>query len=406
MEKLRSKKLRAILRYAYNNVPFYHRKFDEAHVKPDDIKSALDLWKIPPTTKNEIQRTPPLDLVSNDFDLRRCRKDSTSGSSGMPLTTYMSKEAFDFYSMVWTAMFLENGVRPWDKEAIIGDPRTFPERRSLPEFFGIMPKKYISIFADEQKQLEHLKVYRPDIIDGFPSSLSIIANEHNRRKEGLMPRLIFTHAETLDRHTRRFLIKSFEADLLDYYGSSELSLIAWECSEHMGYHINSDCMVVEFLRNGDSIGAAESGEITCTSLVNYVMPLIRYRQGDIAVPLGEPCRCGKTLPMLKAIEGRADDFLVTLDGRVISPSIFFPYPFKSYGNIKQFKVIQERKDLLKIQLLTDGALGEKILEEAKEDIWKVFGKGMQVEFELLDEFKRASSGKIKKIESRIQIKFE
>jgi len=407
MEELQAKKLRSILKHAYCNVPFYHRKFDEAHIKPDDIKETGDLGKIPPTTKYEIQRAPLHDVIARNFDVKKCRKDITSGSSGIPLTTYMSKQAYDFYSAVWTAVFLENGVKLWDKKAIVGDPRTFPERRSLTEYLGIMPRKHISIFDDTREQLELLKAYRPDIIEGYPSSLSIIADAHRKQKEGLKPRLVFTHAETLDRQTRKFLTSSFEADLFDYYGSSELSLIAWECPEHVGYHINSDCMVTEFLLNGDLVDGGERGEITCTSLVNYAMPLIRYRQGDFGVPLEGRCACGKTLPMIKTIEGRADDFLISLDGRVISPSIFFPYPFRDFTKIRQFKVIQEKRDQLKIQLIAEGdPLAKEVLQEAKNEIQKVFGKDMQVEFEFMDEFERAASGKIKKIESRCQIRFE
>lgn len=407
MEQLQAKRLRSILRHAYYDVPFYHRKFDAAHIKPDDIKNTRDLCKIPTTTKSEIQRAPLHDVTASNFDVRKCRKDLTSGSTGLPLTTYMSKQAYDSYSAVWIAVFLENGVKLRDKRVTVEDPRNFPERRSLTEYFGIMPRKYISIFDDAREQLELLRMYRPDIIEGYPSSLSIIADLHRKKEDGLKPRLIFTQAESLDMQTRKFLTSSFKADLLDYYGSSEFSLIAWECLEHVGYHINSDCVVVEFLKNGDSVDRGERGEITCTSLVNYAMPLIRYRQGDIGTPLEEQCPCGKTLPMMKAIEGRADDFLVSPDGKVISPTIFFPYPFRDFTKIRQFKVLQEKRDKLKIQLITEGGpLGDEVLREAKNEIQKVFGKDMQVEFEFMDEFERGASGKIKKIESRLQIRFE
>lgn len=406
MEELQAKRLRLILRHAYYNVSFYHRKFDEVHIKPDDIKDTRDLGKIPPTTKYEIQRAPLLDVVARNFDVKKCGKDLTSGSSGIPLTTYMSKQAHDFYSAVWTAVFLENGVKFWDKKAIIGEPRNFPKRKRWTEYFGIMPHKYISIFDDAQTQLGVLRAYRPDIIEGYPSSLLIIADMYRRQKEGLKPRLIFTLAETVDRETRRLITSSFEADLLDYYGSSEFSLIAWECSQHVGYHINSDCMVVEFLRNGDLVNGNERGEITCTSLVNYAMPLIRYRQGDIGVPLKEPCPCGKTLPTMKVIEGRTGDFLTALDGRIISPTVFFPYPFKDFAKIRQFRVIQEKRDELKIQLVVEGnSLAEEVLHEAEKEIRRVFGQDMQVEFEFLDELKRDPSGKIKKIESRVPVSF-
>lgn len=407
MKEQQAKKLRSVIRHAYYNVPFYHRKFDEVHVKPDDIRTIEDLKRIPPTTKYEIQRSLLDDVVAKNYDVKSLKKHITSGSSGLPLTTYIDKEALDFYSAIWLAVFFENGVRLWDRKAIIGEPRNFPKRKSWKAHFGIMPQRYISIFDDARTQLEVLRDFRPDIIEGYPSSMSILADAYKKQKDGLKPRLIFTLAEILDRETRRLITSSFEADLLDYYGSSEFSLIAWECPQHVGYHINADCTVVEFLGNGDSVGGNERGEITCTSLVNYAMPLIRYRHGDIGVPLKERCPCGKSLPVMKVIEGRGDDFLTALDGRIISPTVFFPYPFKDFAKIRQFRVIQEKRDELKIQLIVDGnSLDEEVLQEAEKEIRRVFGEDMRVEFEFLDELRRDPSGKIKKIESRIPVRFK
>src|SRR5271157_2114049 len=254
VEELQVKKLKSMLRYAYNNVPFYHRKFDEAGVNPDgDILSASDLKKIPPTTKQEILAATTDNVISKRFNPKVCKKNITSGTSGIPLTTYMDEEAFDFYSAVWLAVYFENGVRFWDKKAVIGEPRNFPTRKNWNEYFGIMRHKYLSIFDDAQTQLDTLRKFKPDILEGYPSSLSIVANLYKKQKEGLNPRLIFTLAEMLDRETRGFITSTFEANLLDYYGSSEFSLIAWECPRHAGYHINADCMIVEFLRNGEPV---------------------------------------------------------------------------------------------------------------------------------------------------------
>lgn len=407
VEELQAKKLKSMLRHAYYNVPFYHRKFDDAGIKPEDIMSVSDLKKIPPTTKQELFMATTDNVISKGFNLKDCKKNITSGSSGTPLTTYMDREAFDFYSAVWLAVFFENGVRFWDKKAAIEEPRNFPKRKGWNEYFGIMRQKYLSIFDDAQTQLDALRKFKPDILEGYPSSLSIIADLYRKQKEGLKMRLVFTLAEMLDKETRGFITSTFEADLLDYYGSSEFSLIAWECPQHTGYHINADCMIVEFLKNGEPVEENERGEITCTSLVNYAMPLIRYSHGDIGVPLGQKCPCGKNLPLMKVVEGRADDFLTAVDGRVIPPTIFFPYPFENIAKIKQFRVIQEDKEKIRIQLVAEGnSLPSETLGKAEKEIKRVFGRDMQVKFEFLEELKRDPSGKLKKVESHVPVKFE
>lgn len=403
-EQLQTLKLRAILHHAYYNVPFYHRKFEEAGIRPEDIQSLQDLNKIPTTTKSEIQASPIEDMFAKGVNINDCARNITSGSSGTPLVTYIDKNAIGIYRAVWLAVFQENGVHLWDKRAIIGEPRNFPKKRSLVEYFGVMRKRHISIFSNVHTQLNELRNFEPDILEGYPSSLTILADAYRHEKDALNPRLIFTLAEALDQANREFISSTFKAELLDYYGSSEFSLLAWECQNHEGYHVNADCSIVEFMKNGDPAAEGEDGEITCTTLVNYAMPLIRYRQGDVGVSVEGHCACGRNLPMMKVVKGRKDDFLTAVDGRIISPTIFFPYPFHDFSKIRQFRVIQEKRDRLVIQLvLKNGPLPNEVLQDAVKEIKRVFGDAMQVEFEFLDDLKRSASGKLQKIVSLVPV---
>jgi phenylacetate-CoA ligase len=406
LKEMQMRKLHSMLHYAYDNVPFYHRKLDGAGVKPDDIKTLEDLVKIPTTTKSEIQQTPVSDLTARGVKTSDCAENITSGSTGVPLVTYMDKKALGLYSAIWIAVFQENGVRLRDKRAMIEEPRNFPKNKNLNEYIGIMSTKHISIFDDVRTQLNLLHEYRPDIIEGYPSSLMILADAHRKREDDLSPRMIFTLAEILEKASRNFISSAFDSEVIDYYGSAEFSLLAWECHEHSGYHTNADCAIVEFLKNGEVVADNERGEITCTSLINHAMPLIRYRHGDIGVPLKDKCSCGKTLPMMKVVEGRADDFLTAIDGRIISPTVFFPYPFRSFSDIRQFMVIQEEKDMIRIRLVLEGKLlSDGVLESARKEIQRVFGEEMRVEFEMLDELPRDRSGKLKKVVSKIPVDF-
>jgi len=266
-----------------------------------------------------------------------------------------------------------------------------------------MGRKHISIFDDANKQLEALKKYEPDIIEGYPSSLQILAQAY-KNHDYLDARMLFTLAESLDRKSRKFISSIFDAELFDYYGSAEFSLMAWECREHTCYHINTECVLIEFLRNDEPVEDGERGEITCTSLINYAMPLIRYRQGDIGIPTHQKCSCGATLPQMEVVEGRADDFLTALDGRIIPPTVFFPYPFKDFRGIKQFKIIQEKRDKLKFQLVTEHGFWQiEALESARSAIKQLFGEAMHVEFEFKNEIPREASGKLRKIISCIPV---
>jgi phenylacetate-CoA ligase len=407
LREMQTKKLRAMVEHAYRNVPFYRRKFDDARVNPCDIKTIEDLTKIPISTKSEIRSASLSQVVAGNMDLGKCVKRTTSGSTGSPLTVVVDSRAADFEDAVWTRTYLENGLRLQDKMVVLHDPRSRRVLKSvgLIQHFGIMRRKYISIFDDVEQQTRTIDEYAPQSIKGYASSLAILADHCKQKSLHIHPRLIFSGAELLDNQTRKFISSTFEAEVLDTYACNEFSLLAWECREHMGYHINLENVIMEFVDDGQRVSPGERGEIVCTGLENHAMPLIRYRLDDVGIPSHEQCSCGRQLPLMKIVEGRKDDFLITLDGKLISPLIFFPYPFQDFEGIKQFRVIQEKRDKLVIQLVLKEGFqsGSEIFEKARKDISKLFGSATQVEFQTMEKIQKDPSGKLRKIISHVPI---
>jgi len=404
MRSEQTKKLREILEHAYRNVPFYHRKFDSAGVKPEDIRSIDDLSKIPTTTKSELQYARTKDITAWNFDIDKCVKRTTSGSTGSPLTIIVNKRTLSFEMALWNLALTENGFRPWHKMAVITDPTDFPKSKPWMQYLGLMRRKYLSVFDDPSEQSRILEDFEPNAIKGYPSSLVILANFLKQNSKRIKPHLIMTSAELADKKSKQLIRSTFEAEVLDNYASNEFSLMAWECREHLGYHINSDSLIMEFTSNEENVSPGGRGEIVCTGLLNRAMPLIRYRMGDVGILSEEQCACGRTLPLMKLIEGRTDDFLVALDGRIISPTVFFPYPFEGFEGLKQFRVIQGERDRLIFQLVLEEGfpdIDEKILERARKKIQRLFGEGMRVEFRCLKEIGREPSGKLRKVISNI-----
>lgn len=401
LERLQIKKLRILLAYAYDNVPFYHSKLKSVGIRPDDVKTINDLDRIPLTTKEEIQRTPLNEMVPRNTNTDECVKNRTSGSTGLPLITLTSKRADNLDATMWRRANFANGIRLRDKIIEIRDPRNFHKKRWL-EHLGILRTEYISIFDNVNAQAALLRKKKPDVVESYPSSMEILADFFAREKATMKPRLIFTLAEFLDRKARESITGTFEAELFDHYGSSELGLISWECKEHDAYHVNADNLVIQFVNaDGHSVGTGERGEIVITGLNNYVMPLIRYKQGDVGAGVEGGCPCGIRLPLMRIIGGRKDDFLVATDGRVIPPTVFFPYPFENLEKIHQFRVIQEKRDRLVIQMVVKNDLDPQVLQQAQKKIQKLFGEDMVVKFEFLKEIAREKNGKLRKIISRL-----
>jgi phenylacetate-CoA ligase len=216
--------------------------------------------------------------------------------------------------------------------------------------------------------------------------------------------LILTGSELLLPSDAELIRSVFSCDSVDDYGCLEIGPLAWECREHAGYHMNVDGVVMEFLdSDGEQASPGERGEIACTSLVNYSMPFIRYMIGDEGIPSNEKCPCGRPLPIMKVVEGRKDDLLMATDGRTVSPFIFAFMWYLGYPKgVREFRVIQEERDRLTIQLTgLEAPLDEKVTDEARSRLGEALGKDMRVEFKLVERLDRDPGGKLRKVVSRV-----
>jgi len=190
--------------------------------------------------------------------------------------------------------------------------------------------------------------------------------------------------------------------MIDLFGCVELNRTAWECSEHAGYHIDVDAVVMEFISDGEAAAPGERGEIVYTGLYNYAMPLIRYAIEDVGVPSDEKCPCGRGLPLMKLVEGRSDSFMQTPDGRTISP-IIWTLIMRQIPGVGQFKVIQERKDLVRILVVKDQAFTQATAGQIVHDVQEVMGKAMHVDVEVVEEIPRDKSGKVRCAVSKVAV---
>ena len=346
-----------------------------------------------------MQKSPPESLTAKNVDLETCMRTRTSGSTGMPLDLFLDRRTVGHNDRLGARMYMRNGLRIWDKMAVIRDPSYFPRKSRLQNLRGrVIRRKYISSFEDSEQHIRILRQYHPEAIRGYSSSLGEIACVLKDRGEHIRPRLVFTGAVVLTSLARSLIFESFGVDPLDNYGTMEFGPVAWECRKHSGYHVNADSVVAEFLDGDEYVAAGERGEVVCTGLTNYAMPLIRYKLHDVAIPTDEECPCGVKLPLLKSVEGRLNDFLIAIDGRRIPPSRFYPFPFDDYTGIKQFKVTQVRSDRLVIQLVVEKNLFDFCrLGKAQLRIQRLFGVDMQVDFDIVEKIEIDKPGKMRPI---------
>ncbi|UCD96260.1 MAG: phenylacetate--CoA ligase family protein [Candidatus Bathyarchaeota archaeon] len=362
-----NQRLRRVLRYAYDYVPFYRRKFKESGVHPNDVKTRLDLNQLPIIRKNEI-RANAGDMISRAVDRTRLLSLSTSGSTGEPLFLYVTQAESEYRKAKHLRANINCGQRPRDRWVTITAPHHFAESSKLQRQLGIFVPTPISVFTDPASQVSEAEALDPDVLDGYSSSLFLLAKTfREQRKATIHPRFIVGGAELGDDYSRHFVEKTLEAPFYDQYSSVEFERMAWQCPCRAEYHIDADAIIIEFLDGCEDVSSGEKGEIVCTSLFNYAMPLIRYAIGDIGVPSSGSCQCGRSLPLMHVVEGRKDSLLVLPNGRTLTPRAFTigMHMFQYYRQVDQFRVIQRRLDVFELQIkMKPTGVTEAVLEAA------------------------------------------
>jgi phenylacetate-CoA ligase len=162
-----------------------------------------------------------------------------------------------------------------------------------------------------------LNRFEPEIIDGYPSAIHIVADYILRTGTSLSfkTRAILVSAETVLPHQRQAIEKAFGAKLYNQYASSEGAPFISECA-YGRLHVHPDSGVIEIIdTNGDPAAPGEMGQMVVTSFTTHIVPMLRFAMGDAAVPAPESaaCPCGLQFPMVEAVVGRVDDVLYTPD---------------------------------------------------------------------------------------------
>lgn len=320
---LQARLLQATLDHAYANVPHYRRVWDELGVKPGDIARPADLALLPRTSQAAVREG----LASGDILARDAGPPigtfSSSGSSGSPLHVPRGAADQRLWRVLALRMWLENGHRQRLRHGVAHLDAKRPSSHGL-RWLGVATTTWISTDLPSEEQLAALARSGASVWVGTPTVLGRIA-EACGGLTGLRPRLVVSQGEVLDARTRALIRRTFGTDPVDVYGLTEVGYVAWQCEQRNGLHVNADAFLVEVLRDGRTAQPGEVGTVVVTGLRGRTVPLVRYETGDLAVAGEGPCPCGRTLPLLGSIEGRARDAVSLADGRVLTTRAIVDY---------------------------------------------------------------------------------
>lgn len=244
---------------------------------------------------------------------------------------------------------------------------------------------------------------RPAMLFGYPSAFAHIARHaeaHGIRLDDLGIQVAFVTSERLYDHQRELIERLFNCPVANGYGGRDAGFIAHQCPSG-GMHLTHEDVIVEIVdAQGRVLPHGESGEIVVTHLATRDFPFIRYRTGDVGTLDDRPCSCGRTLPLLKEIQGRSTDFLVAQDGTVMH-GLSLIYIVRDLAGVKQFKIVQESLDRTDIMLVTDDRFDRANLAAIERGAKARLGQGVSVNVQLVGDIAPEKSGKFRYVVSKV-----
>jgi phenylacetate-CoA ligase len=402
-------RLKNIIKYSYDNVPFYHDIMKKKGIYPNDINNLKDLNKMPIISKDHIRKNYH-SFISRHYNADNLMQISTSGSTGKPLFLKISDKEDKIRKAKFLRSHISIGHNSRDKWVVITSPHHFGSNSFVQNLLNYYVPYSVSVFDTAENQISKIMQYNADILDGYSSSIYLLAKEIERKNiQSITPKFLIGGAELIDKKSRKYIEDIFEAPFYDQYACIEFERMAWECTEKRGYHIDSDTLVVQFVdENSVEVAPGESGEIICTSLFNYAMPLIRYSVGDLGIPSSEDCTCGRNLPLMKVMEGRTDSLIKLPSERLMSPRSFTVAmsSFRYYPIFDQFRLIQKKTS--KFDVLIKLSTGHHKKEVISTELIKYLRKTLSldeneidIEVEFVEEIPLDKSGKLKIVISEV-----
>lgn len=236
--------------------------------------------------------------------------------------------------------------------------------RLIPESVGA--KRLIDIRGDSSGIVAQLNEFQPTLLSSFPYMLRLLAEAVEDGRLRIAPQRITSSGDVLTASDRATVRRAFGREPYDYYCSTEVPYIAWECDAHDGLHVNADVAIVESVDvDNRPVPAGTLGaRLLLTNLSNRALPLIRYEMSDQVEYRDDACSCGSRLPRIRTVAGRVEHTL-SLPGAAGSRISLIPEHIDEYvgglPGLKNYQVIQEESARLTVNYIPqDGAAAETV----------------------------------------------
>jgi phenylacetate-CoA ligase len=318
LQALQLKRLVATGERVYATVPFYKKKFDEAGIKPSEIKSLKDLRRLPFTNKIDLRDNYPFGLFAVPME-QVVRIHASSGTTGKPTVVGYTRRDINTWAELMARSLAAAGAH---KNDIIHNAYGYGLfTGGLGIHYGAekLGASVIPISGGNSKrQIVIMQDFGSTVLTCTPSyalSLAETAEEMGVDFKKLKLKVGIFGAEPWSEKMRDDIERKLSIQAIDIYGLSEVigPGVSIECLEaKRGLHIFEDHFIPEIIdpKNGEVLPYGQKGELVFTTITKEAFPLIRYRTRDISVLYAEPCKCGRTHVRMERVSGRSDDMLI------------------------------------------------------------------------------------------------
>lgn len=405
LESYQWQRIKAIVEYAFEHVPFYRQRFTEIGLQPGDIKSRDDFRRIPYLTRDDV--TDHLEeLKSDEFERLGPVPTVTSGTSRDRLKIFRSQEAEIWRKAMMWRHFHNIGYRFRDPRAqFTGKLRFLPAG----EFTNIDLNE--NLLMIEQYSINHeqapavyrfLKDFTPKLIYCQPANIaSLILHFQEHKLPPFHVPIVYTTGEINYPQYRRAIESYFGSRIVDYYGNRENTVAAVQLSDGRKY-VQTEYCHLEFVDDSGGEVINQQADIVATSLVNNAVPLIRYHTDDVGICYGHPADAVSNYPVMEIVGGRGKDLILTRRG-LIYPQAEMSECGEKFERIRVEQLSLERLHITYVPTrLYGGDNDEAMLLKVYQDY---FGDEFRITIERVPAIAATESGKNKLYVSKLAMDY-
>lgn len=401
-------RLRAALAHASERIPRYREQLADAGIDPGEIEGPGDLARLPLLDRRVLHEDPEA-LVSDLHPRASLIESRSSGSSGMPISFWVDRAAM--FEGARLQLRQRQVLRKLTGRSFghtqlrFGNPRGGGHGRR--EAFGRVPigprlrhrtLAPTSALTPLDEAVAAVAREQPDLIGGVGSYLEGLferAFELGERFESV--RVVSFGGDSMSPSGRELIERRFGIPVQSVYSAIEAPLIGFECEEGQGFHLNVDMLPVRVVDDdGRDLPPGEVGEVVVSNLFCRGTVLINYRLGDRARLLGGRCDCGRVLPRLGPIEGRAYDWLLGPDGERVHPEALGT-GFRRLPAVRRFQIVQTGRRRFLVRVVGEGLDPAALAEQLRPSFEGALGAGLELEVVEVARIEPGPSGKVKRV---------